>query len=80
MAHRPVAGFDLATRRRLAETFARDLADVGVLCIGAAFNDSEFNGRTLNLSMDPHGPAFKPEVEASTALGGHSAREAAAAK
>jgi putative ATP-binding cassette transporter len=78
--NRPVAGLGLATRRRLAEAFARDLANVGVVFIGRAFNDGRFDGRTLNLSLDPHGPTFKPAVEASTALGGQSAREPASAK
>jgi vitamin B12/bleomycin/antimicrobial peptide transport system ATP-binding/permease protein len=77
---RPVAGFDRVTRRRLVEAFARDLANVGVLYIGRAFNDGGFHGRTLNLSLDPHGPTFKPAVEASTVLGGQSAPEAASAK
>jgi hypothetical protein len=52
--------------------FARDLANVGVLVIGRAFNDGRVRW--------PDGPTFKPAVEASTALGGQSAREAASAK
>ena len=77
---RPVAGVDTATRWRLAEAFMRDLANICVVYIGAAFNEGGFYGRTLNLSFDPLGPAFKPAVEAPTALGGHSAREAASTK
>jgi putative ATP-binding cassette transporter len=70
---------DAALRRRLQAVFARDLADVGVLYIGRTPSDDGFYGRTLNLAIDPHGPTFKPAVEASTALGGRSAREATSA-
>jgi vitamin B12/bleomycin/antimicrobial peptide transport system ATP-binding/permease protein len=65
-----------AYRRRLQAVFARDLADVGVLYIGRAPNDGGFYSRTLELALDPHGPTFKPVVEASASLRGQSAREA----
>jgi putative ATP-binding cassette transporter len=71
-----LAGLDPALHQRLQAVFARDLADVGVLYIGRAPYDSGFYGRTLNLALDPHGPTFKPAVEASAALRGQSAREA----
>jgi ABC-type uncharacterized transport system fused permease/ATPase subunit len=71
---------DAAFRRRMME--ACHLADVGVLYIGPGSppNEGGFFGRTLNLALDPHGQTFKPAVEASAALGGQSAREAAPAK
>jgi vitamin B12/bleomycin/antimicrobial peptide transport system ATP-binding/permease protein len=56
--NRAVAGFDPATRRLLAQ----DLADVGVLYVGRIPDDNGFFGRTLNLSLDPQGPTFKPAV------------------
>jgi len=64
--NRALAGLDPGFRRRLEDVFARDLPDVGVLYIGLTSNDGGFYHRILNLALDPHGPTFKPAVEAST--------------
>jgi vitamin B12/bleomycin/antimicrobial peptide transport system ATP-binding/permease protein len=74
--NRALDALDPAFRRRLQAVLARDLADVGVLDVGPAANDGGFYDRTLNLATDPHGPTFKPAVEASAALRGQSVREA----
>lgn len=62
--NRALAGLDAGFRRRLEDVFARELPDIGVLYIGLTSNDGGFYHRILNLALDPHGPTFKPAVEA----------------
>ncbi len=51
---------DPVSRRRIEAIFTGTLADVGVINIGKAQNDSGFFTRTVNLVRDPDGPTFRP--------------------
>ena len=59
-----LAAVDPALGRRLAEIFARDLRDVGILYIGRLSGESALFGRVLKLVEDAGGPCFKPAAAA----------------
>jgi vitamin B12/bleomycin/antimicrobial peptide transport system ATP-binding/permease protein len=55
-----LAAIDPVLSHRLAEVFAKDLPDVGIVYIGQLPRESGFSNRILKLVADPSGPCFKP--------------------
>ncbi len=62
--NRAIAAMEPEAARRLADAFARDLADVGVIYIGPLPAGHGHFPRVVNLVVDPQGPRFRPSVKA----------------
>jgi putative ATP-binding cassette transporter len=62
--NRAIAAMAPEAARRLADAFARDLADVGVIYIGPLPVGHGHFPQVVNLVVDPQGPRFRPSVKA----------------
>jgi len=61
--NRALAALEPEVARRLAQAFAQDLVDVGVVYIGPLPDGHGYFPRVVNLVVDPQGPRFKPSVK-----------------
>jgi putative ATP-binding cassette transporter len=62
--NRALAALDPDVARRLATTFATELAEIGLINIGPLPDGHGHFSKVVDLVLDPQGPRFKPSVRA----------------
>ena len=62
--NRAIAAMEPEAARRLADAFAHNMADVGIIYIGPLPDGHGRFPRVVNLVVDAHGPRFRPWVKA----------------